>query len=144
MIPISFPEPAFRIKQEGETSFVFDTIRKKWMLITPEEWVRQNFIQYLVTVKHYPSSLIALEKKIKLGELSKRFDILIYDTSHRPWMIVECKAPEIILSEDVLHQALRYNLAVPVPYIVITNGNSTYAWKKDKNLLLIEDLPAHE
>ena len=111
------------------------------MIITPEEWVRQNFIQYLLTVKKYPATLVALEKKIKLGELTKRFDILIYNKSHKPWMIVECKAPEVPLSESVLHQALRYNISVPVPFIVITNGNSTYAWKKDHNLELINEIP---
>jgi hypothetical protein len=144
MIPIHFPEPSFRIRQEGETSFLFDNIRKKWMIITPEEWVRQNFIQYLVSVLHYPVSLIALEKKLQLGELTKRFDILVYDKTHRPWMIVECKAPGIFLSEDVLHQVLRYNLGIPVPYLVITNGNTTYAWKKDNNLVLLDQLPVHE
>ena len=143
MISISFPEPSFRIREEGNTRFLFDTIRKKWMVITPEEWVRQNFIQYLVEVKNYPATLIALEKKIKLGELTKRFDILVYDGDHKPWMIVECKGPEIVLSETVLHQALRYNISVPVPYIVITNGHFTYAWKRNKNLELISDLPDH-
>ena len=114
------------------------------MVITPEEWVRQNFIQYLVSVRNYPTSYIALEKKIRLGELTKRFDILVYDKMHKPWMIVECKGPDIELTESVLHQALRYNISVPVPFIVITNGHFTYAWKRNKNLELISELPAHE
>ena len=88
------------------------------MVITPEEWVRQNFIHYLVSVKNYPATLIALEKKIRLGELTKRFDILVYDKEHKPWMIVECKGPGIELTESVLHQALRYNIRNRNTYII--------------------------
>ena len=97
------------------------------MVITPEELVRQNFIQYLVSFRNYPGSYIALEKKIRLGELTNRFDILVYDKMHKPWMIVECKGRDIELTESVLHQALRYNISVPVPFIVITNGHFTYS-----------------
>ena len=77
MIIVNYPEPAFRIKQEEGKDYIFDTIRKRWLLLTPEEWVRQNFIQYLVQVKGYPLSLIAVEKELRLGELKKRFDLEI-------------------------------------------------------------------
>lgn len=142
MVLINYPERDFRIKKEGEKEFIFDVLRKKWLVLTPEEWVRQNFVQYLIRVKAYPSTLIALEKEILLGELKKRFDILVYDPEHQPWMMIECKAAEIKLDDEVLQQALRYNISVPVKYIVITNGRFSYAWKKENDSLqLINEIP---
>lgn len=141
MIKIEYPQPAFKIKQENNKEFIFDALRKKWLLLTPEEWVRQNFIQYLVQVKHYPAALIALEKEITLGELKKRFDILIYDKNHQPWMMVECKAAAIEMNEAVLQQVLRYNISVPVKHILITNGNITYGWERGDELKEIEEIP---
>ena len=130
MISVIYTEPAFRIRKEKEKAMIFDTIRRAWLPLTDEEWVRQNFVQYLVQVLHYPSTLIALEKEIILNDLKKRFDILVYDRNHRPWMLVECKAPAVLLSESVLQQVLRYNMSVPVTYLIITNGNITYGWEK--------------
>ena len=142
MINIRYPEPAFRIKKENGKEFIFDPLRKKWLVLTPEEWVRQNFLQYLLQVKKYPAALIAVEKEILLGELKKRFDILVYNKEYQPWMMVECKAMEIKLDEMVLEQVLRYNISVPVEFMVITNGNLVYAWqKKDDELILINELP---
>ncbi len=142
MMNIPYPEPAFRIRQEGGKDFIFDALRKKWLLLTPEEWVRQNFVQYLLQVKNYSSTLIAIEKEIKLGELKKRFDILVYDENHKPWMMVECKAASVKLDEKVLEQALRYNMSVPVEFIVITNGDATYGWRRAEGKLeLLEELP---
>ena len=142
MIIISYPEPAFRTKKENDKDFIFDALRKKWLLLTPEEWVRQNFVQYLVQVKKYPATLIALEKMINLGELKKRFDILVYDKDHLPWMMIECKAPVIKLDEIVLHQLLRYHISVPTGFLVITNGEYSYGWeKKEQGLRLIQELP---
>ena len=141
MLIIHIPEPEFRIKKEEGKEFIFDALRKKWLLLTPEEWVRQNFIQYLVKIKKHPASLIAIEKEIQLGELKKRFDILVYDKNHQPWMMIECKAGEVKLDDTVLQQVLRYNISVPVEFIVITNGKITYAWqKKDNNLNEMNEL----
>lgn len=140
---INYPEPGFRIKKEEGKEFILDPLRKKWIILTPEEWVRQNFVQYLLQVKNYPASLIAVEKEIKLGELKKRFDVLVYDSNHQPWMMIECKSGTVKLDEKVLAQALRYNISVPVGYIVITNGEMTVAWKRDEGgLHLLEDIPA--
>lgn len=142
MMNIPYPEPSFRMRQEGGKEFIFDALRKKWLLLTPEEWVRQNFVQYLLQVKNYPSTLIALEKEIKLGELKKRFDILVYNNKHQPWMMVECKGANIKLDEKVLEQALRYNMSVPVEFIVITNGGATFGWHRAEGKLeMLEDLP---
>ena len=142
MIFINYPEPDFRFKKEDGGEFIFDKIRKQWILITEEEWVRQNFINYLISEKKYPASLIAVEKEIKLGELSKRFDILIYDVNHKPWMLIECKAPEIILNENVLEQVLGYNISIPCEYLVITNGIDTYGWRmSNEKAVLLNEIP---
>lgn len=142
MIEVRFPKPNFRTKEAGGKRYIFDAIRKTWLLLTEEEWVRQNFVQYLVVVLKYPAALIAVEKEISLGELKKRFDILVYDKNHKPWMMVECKAPQIQLNETVLQQLLRYNMSVPVEYIVITNGDATAGWRTEGGgLKLVGEMP---
>ena len=130
MIKVNYPEPVFRFKEENGKEMIFDFIRKQWLLLNEEEWVRQNFIQFLIQELKYPSELIAVEKEIQLGDLKKRFDILVYDRDHKPWMLVECKAGEIALDEKVLFQVLRYNISMPANFLVITNGQFTYAWEK--------------
>ena len=142
MLAINYPEQKFQLKKDAGKNFLFDPLRKKWLLLTPEEWVRQNFIQYLIQVKKYPASLIAQEKLIRLGELKKRFDILVYDKNHLPWMMIECKAPAIKLDESVLHQLLRYHISVPAGFLIITNGEFSYGWEKNgQGLELIQVLP---
>jgi hypothetical protein len=138
---VQYPEPQFRMKKEKDKQYIFDTIRKVWLLLTEEEWVRQNFVHYLISQLNYPSTVIAIEKEISLNDLKKRFDILVYDKEHKPWMLVECKEPKVNLSEEVLQQVLRYNISVPVEYIVITNGNATVGWKKESELKLLSELP---
>ena len=112
------------------------------LLKSPEEWVRQNFLQYLILIKNYPAALIAVEKLIKLGDLKKRFDIVLYDNNHHPWMIVECKEMSVALDTKVLDQVLRYNVTLQVPYLVITNGSYCYAFEiADGQMKAIDDLP---
>ena len=130
MIQVNYPEPVFRFKEDNGKEMIFDFIRKQWLLLNEEEWVRQNFVQFLIREMHYPAELIAVEKEIQLGELRKRFDILVYDRDHKPWMLVECKAGEITLDEKVLYQVLRYNISMPATFLIITNGHFTYAWEK--------------
>ena len=142
MVTISYPRPDFRIRQEQGNEQIFDPLRKKWLTLTPEEWVRQNFLQYLIQVMKYPAAMVAIEKEIMLGEIKKRFDLLVYDNEHRPWMLIECKSMDIVLSEKTLQQVLRYHSTVQVSYLVITNGNDCFAWeKKGNDLLLIDRLP---
>jgi hypothetical protein len=144
MLDIAYPEPSFRLKQQEGRDYLFDPVRKRWLLLTPEEWVRQNFVQYLVQVKQYPVTLIALEKMIMLGELKKRFDILVYDRQHRPWMMIECKSPAVGLDDAVLHQLLRYHVAVPTGWLVVTNGTHSYGWeKRGGQLHPLDILPDH-
>jgi hypothetical protein len=142
MIVINYPVPDFTIKEEKGKELILDLLRKKWVALTPEEWVRQNFIQFLIKTHQYPASLIAVEKEIQLGELKKRFDILVYDKQLKPWMMVECKASSVAMNEKVFEQLLRYNQAVPVSYMLITNGNYTYGWqKKGIELISIDSMP---
>lgn len=131
MIKINYPSYAPKIKKEEETEFIFDSFRKRWVVFTPEEWVRQNFLQYLTLVKKYPASLIAVEKEIQLGDMNKRFDIVVYDSDTKPWMIVECKEMDVILDKTVLDQVLRYNISLQVPFLVITNGSYCYGFSNE-------------
>lgn len=142
MIKIEYPAYQPKIKNERGKEFIFDCVRKRWVLLTPEEWVRQNFLEYLVSIKKYPSSLIAVEKEIELGDIKKRFDLLVYDTHHQPWMIIECKEMSVALDRKVLDQVLRYNINLNVPYLVITNGSYCYGFKvAEKQLIEIDILP---
>lgn len=126
MLSIEYPGFPFKMKEEDGRHTIFDEVRKKWVRFTPEEWVRQNFIQYLLQTKKYPASIIAVEKEIKLGDLKKRCDIVVYK-DHLPWMIVECKEQDVELTDAVVQQVLRYNIKLDVAYLVITNGSNSFA-----------------
>ena len=142
MIKIEYPPFQPKIKTEDAKEFIFDAVRKRWVVLTPEEWVRQNFLQYLIQIKKYPASLIAVEKAIKLGELKKRFDVVVYDRNSKPWMIVECKEMDVALNKAVLDQVLRYNISLNVPYLVITNGSYCMAMQLDANRMeALDTLP---
>jgi len=130
MIKIPFPQHSYKIKNENGKEFIFDECRRQWLILTPEEWVRQNFLQYLIQVKQYPPSLIAVEREIILGDLKKRCDIVVFKDA-KPWMIVECKEINIQLNEAVIKQILSYNISLQVSYLVITNGTSTFALSID-------------
>jgi hypothetical protein len=142
MIQVKYPEPQFRIKTKDNKQYIFDHLRKMWLLLTPEEWVRQNFINYLIIDLKYPSTIISLEKEILINDVKKRFDILVYNNQFKPWMLVECKAPIIRLDENVLQQVLRYNITVPTKYIILTNGDNTIGWmKENRELKLLIEMP---
>lgn len=132
----------FKTRQQGNKTEIWDNLRKRWIHLTPEEWVRQHFIQHIIDVKKYPSTLIAIEKEIKLYELRKRFDIVIYNRNTQPWMIVECKNEKEVLTEKTLEQALRYNLSIKAAYIVVTNGANTITFHHNNNIIeRINELP---
>jgi hypothetical protein len=141
MINIDYPPVNFKIREQHGYEEVWDFIRKKWIKLTPEEWVRQNFLNYLTIIKKYPASLIAVEKEITLFELKKRCDIVVYK-EEKPWMIIECKELDTSLSHRTIEQVLRYNMAIPAKYLVVTNGKQTIGWKKENNQLLqIDAMP---
>ncbi len=135
-IQIPYPDNKPKLRTSSTGNEVFCIIRKKWLKSTPEEWVRQNFLLYLLEVLHYPASLIAVEKMIELGELTKRFDILVYNQQHQPHIIVECKSMQIPLNEEVLNQALRYYTVVQTKYVAITNGPSSFLFFREGNSLI--------
>ncbi len=146
MIRVHYPPYPFKIKEDEERKeFIFDELRKTWLRLTSEEWVRQNFVQFLVQVMKYPSSYVAIEREIKLGERKKRFDIMVFNQAARPWMMVECKKMEKKLDSTVIWQVLHYNIAVPVKYLVLTNGEQCLAYEKEEmDFKAIENLPGWE
>lgn len=142
MIKINYPAYQPKIKKATGKEFIFDVVRKRWVILTPEEWVRQNFLQYLIVIKNYPAALIAVEKTIELGDVKKRFDIVLYDNHHQPWMIIECKEMSVALDRKVLDQVLTYNIPLQVSYLVITNGSYCYAFEiADGQMKAIDTLP---
>jgi len=140
MVKVEYPPYEPRIKTGSNTELIFDELRKQWIVLTPEEWVRQNFLQYLVRQRQYPAALIAIEKEITLHDVKKRFDIVVYDRATKPWMVVECKEMNVPLTEGVLHQALRYNIALQVKHIVITNGSHCHAFENVEGELVERDV----
>jgi len=122
VIKLNLPEYQFRIKELNAKFQIFDDQRKKFVALTPEEWVRQNFLQYLIRDKNYPQSLISVEGGLKLFRRSKRTDIVVFNSQGKPLLIVECKSPETIINQDVFDQILRYNMALQVKYLILTNG----------------------
>lgn len=120
---LNLPEVNFRIrKSEKQRTEIFDQFRKKYVVLTPEEWVRQHFIHYLVSDCKYPANLIAVEQGIKRNGVIERADIVVFSKNLNPWMIVECKAANVPLTQAVFEQAARYNLKLGVEYLAITNG----------------------
>lgn len=122
MYDLNLPKFPFKLKKAEGKVWIFDGIRKKYIVLTPEEWVRQHFIQYLISVKKYPRSLIKVEGGLMYNELQKRSDIVVYDREGRPWLIVECKSPSLPVSPAVLAQVAVYNSTLKAAYICITNG----------------------
>jgi hypothetical protein len=128
---LNLPEYSFRITGKEGEEMILDPIRKKFVRLTPEEWVRQNFVRYLIHEGKYPAGLIGIEVMSKYNKLNKRVDILIHDRSGMPVMIVECKSPEIKISDTVFDQIVCYNMGFRVPYLIVTNGMDHYACRID-------------
>jgi hypothetical protein len=134
MIILPYPSYPFKIKAINGKDQIFDPFRKIWVVLTPEEWVRQNLLQYLVQTLHYPSSLIAIEKEIKLGELSKRFDIVVFK-NEEAWMIIECKEAKVALNEKTMEQILQYQQVLTAQYLFMSNGHETMGAKIESGKL---------
>ena len=136
----------YRLKTKviNSKEYLFDELRKKWIINTPEEKVRQFFWKFLHYEKKYPKSLIAIEKKIMVNQLTKRVDILVYDSTGNPNVIVECKSAEIKLNEKTMHQILNYQSSLQAKFLVVTNGEETYCLHinpKDKKPNFINSIP---
>lgn len=122
MQKLNLPSYEFRIEIREAKSYIFDRIRKRYVLLTPEEWVRQNFIMYLALEKKYPESLMAVEKQISLNGKLFRFDLLVYRKNGQPLLIAEFKAPDVKISQDAFDQVVRYNMALKVARVLVSNG----------------------
>lgn len=140
MLALNFPTYQFRIKNSENTQQIFDIVRKKFVVLQPEEWVRQHTLQYLVYEKGYPLSLIGVEKMILLNGLKKRADILVYKPNGAIRLLIECKAPQIKITQLAFDQIARYNLKFEADYLMVTNGIEHYYcqmdYKKEKYTFL--------
>ena len=144
MQKLNLPEYEFRIKREEAKTLIFDGIRKKYVVLTPEEWVRQNFIKFLKAEKKYPESLMVVEKQIKVNGNPRRFDLLIYSRKGQPNLIVEFKAPNIKITQETFDQVVRYNMVLRVEYVVVTNGLQHFACQIDyekNSYSFLKDIP---
>lgn len=131
MINLNLPEYKFRFREQNEQQQIFDSFRKKFVVLTPEEWVRQNFLMYLVNEKNVPQSLISVEAGLKVYKRSKRTDIVIFNKTGNPLAIVECKAPTVKVNQEVFDQIVRYNIALKVKFLIVTNGLEHYCCSLD-------------
>ncbi|KAF0237823.1 MAG: hypothetical protein FD181_1586 [Prolixibacteraceae bacterium] len=131
MQKLNLPEYDFRIKTEDGKNLIFDGIRRKFVVLTPEEWVRQNFIQYLKTEKKYPETFMAVEKQIVVNHNQRRFDLLVYSRTGQPHLIAEFKAPNVKITQETFDQVVRYNMALRVEKVVVSNGLQHFACEID-------------
>jgi type I site-specific restriction endonuclease len=139
---LNLPPGEFRYNVVGQSKQIFDCVRKRFVALTEEEWVRQNFMFFMIHSKKYPASLMGIEKMVKVNNLSQRADIVVYQRNGLPWMIVECKSVKVSLTENTFYQAARYSSTLKVPYFVITNGLNHYCLHfNGQELKALSDLP---
>ncbi len=147
MQELNFPKFVFRFKNSENKVSIFDVIRKKFMVLQPEEWVRQHCVHYLIEVKKYPISLINVEKELKVNDLKKRYDIVVFNTDGSIHLIVECKAPKIEIKQNTFDQIARYNLALNATYLMVTNGINHYYCNMDfeaEKYHFLKDIPDYK
>lgn len=131
MQQLDFPSYNFRFKNSENKTAIFDEIRKKFIILTPEEWVRQHVVQYLLQEKKYPKSLINVEKLLKINGLTKRYDVVVFNKDGSIFILVECKAPEIKITQNTFDQIARYNMTLDAQYLMVTNGLNHYFCQMD-------------
>ncbi len=144
MQALNFPKYAFRLKSKENKTFIFDIIRKKYILLQPEEWVRQHTLHYLSKTKKYPLSLVSVEKQLIVNGLRKRYDLIIYNPDGSIKLLAECKAPTISISQEVFDQLARYNLSLKAEFLMVTNGLQHYFCKmdfKNEKYRFLEEIP---
>ena len=145
-IKLNLPDYHFRFAKKNGKNCIFDEIRKKFVVLNPEEWVRQNFIQFLLDKKKYPSSLMAVEKKVEINHQPQRFDLLIYDRNGNPLVMAEFKSPEVRITQDAFNQVVRYNMVLKVKYIFVSNGLQHFACLIDyqnNSFRFLEEIPEY-
>lgn len=144
MQKLNFPEYSFRFKNSENKVLIFDEIRKKFVVLTPEEWVRQHVVKFLLEEKKYPKSYINVEKNIKINGLTKRYDIVVFNPDGSIFLLVECKAPEVSITQNVFDQIARYNLKLNAQYLMVTNGLNNYFCQMDfenEKYIFLKELP---
>ncbi|MHB0756465.1 type I restriction enzyme HsdR N-terminal domain-containing protein [Polaribacter sp. M15] len=144
MIKLNLPSYNFKLKSSENRTLIFDNLRKKYVVLTPEEWVRQNFVSFLIDVKKYPASLIAIEKQLTINNRKKRTDILIFDKKGAHNIIVECKAPHVKITQATFDQIARYNLKLKANYLIVTNGLAHFYCKMDftnETYIFLHEIP---
>ena len=144
MLKLNFPDYSFRFKNSENKPLIFDVIRKKFVVLTPEEWVRQHVLQFLIKDKGFPISHINVEKQLVLNNTKKRYDIVVFNKDGSIQLIVECKAPSIRIGQDTFDQIARYNLVTNASYLMVSNGLSHYYCQMDyaqERYHFLEDLP---
>ena len=144
MQKLNFPTYSFRFKSSENKISIFDTIRKKFVILQPEEWVRQHCIQYLIGIKGYPESLINIEKELIVNTLKKRYDIVIFNSDGSIHLIVECKSPTIAVNQKTFDQIAQYNLVLNATYLMVTNGLNHYYCQmdfKNERYQFLHDIP---
>ena len=142
--PLDFPKASIKLKRKNDQLYVWCIIRKMDLVLTPEEWVRQHAIHYLIEVKKIPIVLIASEYPLKYNSISKRADIVVFNREHKPLVLIECKAPEVPLSQTTMLQIAQYNSKLDVPFLFLTNGLKHIVCRIDevtKKISLLEELP---
>ena len=144
MTNLNLPKYSFRIKNRENKLYIFDKIRKKDIVLTDEEWVRQNFVDYLHKEKLYPLSIIALKKQCLVNETVKRTDILVFDKTGAPYIIVECKAPKVKIDQSTFDQIARYNMELKAKFLIVTNGLEHFYCQIDheeKKYIFLKEIP---
>ena len=147
MQKLQFTTYTFRFKNSENKIAIFDEIRKKFILLTPEEWVRQHVVQFLLQEKNYPKSYINVEKLIKINSLTKRYDIVVYQPNGELFLLIECKAPEVKINQETFNQIARYNLVLNAKYLMVSNGLNHYFCQMDfenEKYVFLEELPSFE
>ncbi len=145
--PLNFPKANLKLTRKGEVIYVWDIFRKRKLILTPEEWVRQHVLHYLIDHKSIPASLIASEYGIEVNKLIRRCDGVVFNRSGKPLMIIECKAPEIKINEQTLHQIAQYNFTLKVNWLVLTNGIDTvvaFVNVENKSIDYIQEIPSYK
>ncbi|WP_373056816.1 type I restriction enzyme HsdR N-terminal domain-containing protein [Zunongwangia sp. H14] len=146
MQALNFPHYKFRFKNSQNKTAVFDKLRKKFVILTPEEWVRQNCVRFLSEEKKYPESFINVEKQLKIGDLTKRYDIVVFNNNGSINLVVECKAPKISITQDTFDQIARYNMSLNANYLMVTNGIVHYFCQMDyqnEKYKFLPEIPAY-
>ncbi|HCF04212.1 type I restriction enzyme HsdR N-terminal domain-containing protein [Flavobacterium sp.] len=147
MQQLNFPSYSFRFKNSENKVSIFDAIRKKFIILTPEEWVRQHVVQYLMTEKNYPQSLLNVEKVLQVNGLRKRYDIVVYNSDGTIHILIECKAPEVTISQNTFDQIAQYNMTLQSNYLMVTNGMNHYFCQMDfenEKYQFLSELPNYQ